>query len=54
MKGEGRILHLSFNTHLDIKTISRSVDAIQKGVITIQRFFVENQKGAIAIDFIQR
>ena len=26
----------------------------QKGVIAVQRCFVENQKGAIAIDFVQQ
>ena len=38
---------------IEIKQVVSSVE-IQKGAITIQRCSSENQKGAFAIDFIQR
>ena len=38
---------------LDNHTYTSSVDS-QKGVIADQRCPAENQKGAIAIDFVQR
>ena len=31
-----------------------SLDENQKGIITIQRYSIENQKGTIAIDFVQQ
>ena len=42
----------SVNVNPDLRYIS-SVES-QKSVITVQRCSIENQKGAIAIDFVQQ
>ena len=48
------VLANSLNTAHFLNMLSMSSAESQKGAIADQRCSVENQKGAIAIDFVQR
>ena len=41
-------------SNIDLHNMKLSLVESQKGVIAAQRCFVENQKGAIAIHFVQQ